>query len=198
MLPDPISPDAVRQDVNVVPMNFRKDFSPVPGNPGEFTEVHKVDLVKKGSHGESTPWKIAALKKDRILWPFVKPYYDRWLEGQEDPAEGTPIDCLPFIPPGAVAHLRNLHIRSAEDLAGVTDADLDRIGAGARMWREKAKAYVEAKQGDAKIADALAERDRENAQLRSEIEDLKAQVSVLMADKPRGRKPRDMAKDDDA
>src|SRR3546814_13402249 len=105
MLAEPVSPDAATYEVNIVPMNFRTEYKE---RDGKFEEVHKVDLVKKGSNGESTPWTIAALQKDRILWPAVRPYYERWCEGQEDPVDGTPIDVLPFIPTGGVGHLRNL------------------------------------------------------------------------------------------
>lgn len=179
MLPDPTSPDAVSHEINVVPMNFRKEFRPVAGAPGEFKEVHALDLVKKGSHGESTPWTIKALQQNPELWNYTRPFYERWLEGQEDPVDGTPLDVLPFVHKNLVDHLRSLHIRTAEDLAGLTDNDMQRVGMGARMMRDKARLYVQNKEGDAKLADALAERDAENANLRSELEELKAQVNAL-------------------
>lgn len=180
MLAHPTAPDESTYEVNVIPMNFRVEHIPIHGKPGEFREVHSVDLVKKGSNGESTPWTIPRLQQDQILWPAIKPFYARWLEGQEDPEEGTPIDCLPFLPVGLVPHLRLLHIRSAEDLAGVTDADLERIGQGSRMWREKTRAYLDAKAGGA-VAVANAELKVENERLGKELEELKAQVNSLVA-----------------
>jgi len=179
MLVQPISPDEAKQEINVIPMNFRRDYKPVKGNPDELREVHAVDLVKKGSHGESTPWSISELQKNEELWRYVKPYYDRWLEGQEDPTDGTPIDVLPFVPKGLVDHLRALNIRSAEDLAGLTENDLNRVGMGARRLKEKAVAYVEAMQGDAKFAERVADLSSENENLRAEIEDLKKMVNEL-------------------
>lgn len=179
MLADPLSPEATKHEINVIPMNFRKDYRPKKDEPGEFVEVHAVDLVKKGSHGEATPWTINALKKDEMLWPFVKPYYDRWLEGQEDPVDGTPIDVLPFIPRGLIDHLRYLNIRTAEDLADLTDNDMQRVGMGARLMVEKARKYIDAKSGEAKFASLLADRDAENEQLRAEIDELKAVVNEL-------------------
>lgn len=188
MFPNAFAQEAVTHEINVVPMNFRKDFVPRKDEPGEFKEVHKVDLVKKGSNGESTPWEIGRLQKDQILWPYIKPFYERWLEGQEDPVEGTPIDCLPFLPPGLVGHLRNLHIRSAEDLASVTDADLDRIGMGARGWREKARNYVEAKSGDARLAAVNADLQAEKERMQAEIDELKALVNSLTPEEKKTRK----------
>lgn len=197
MLADPMSPDATTHQVNVIPVDFRIEYIPVPEKPGEFREVEKVDLVKRGSeHGDRTPWRISALKQDQIIWPAVEKAYEHWKKGQEEPVEGTPIDACPFIAKAVAAHLRNLHYRSVEDLALATDADLNRIGMGARVMREKARLYIDAKKGDARLADALAERDAENERLRGDIEELRNQVNELMADKPKrgpGRPPKQEA-----
>jgi len=184
MLADPTSPDAVRQEVNVIPMNFRKDYRPSKQNNGEFEEFHSVDLVKKGTNGESTPWTIKTLQKDEILWPAVKPFYERWLEGQEDPVDGTPIDVLSFIPKGIHDHLRSLHIRTAEDLAAVNDADLNRIGMGARRMKEKCIAFLENKSAGASASE-VAELRTENEGLRKELDELKSLVDELTEDKPK-------------
>lgn len=184
MQPDPMSPEAAQQEINVIPLNFRSDFVPDRHNPGELKEVHKVDLVKKGTNGECTPWSIPALKKDMQLWPFVEPYYEYWLKGQEAPTEGIPLDVLPFLPPQIVKHLQNIHIRTAEDLARTTDSDLERIGMGARGWRAKAQAYLEAK-ADSRLAAEHADLKLANEQLQGEVEELKEQVAGLMADKPK-------------
>ncbi len=189
MLADPMLPEATAHEINVIPMNFRVDYKEVPGKPGEFTEAHKVDLVHKGSNGECTPWTIKALRKNEILWPHIKPYYDRWVEGQEDPETGTPIDCLPFLPPGLVPHLRLLHIRSAEDLAGCNDADLERIGMGARTWREKARTYM-ANKPAAEVIAANAELNEKLESQQTEIDELKEQINSLVAATPKRGRPR--------
>ena len=187
MQADPMSSDESTHEINIIPMNFRVDFVPVDAKPGEFKEVEKVDLVKKGSNGECTPWTIKALSKQEMLWPAVKPYYDRWKEGQEDPEVGTPIDCLPFLPPTLVPHLRLLHIRSAEDLAACTDADLERIGMGARNWRTKAQAYLDNKPA-AEIIAANAELNEKIEYQQLELDELKEQINALTA--ANGKTPR--------
>jgi len=180
MLADPTSPDAIRHEVNVVPLNFRKDHIPDPKNPGELKEVEMVDLIKKGSdHGDSTPWKISVLKADPILWPAIDPYYQHWLKGQDEPVDGTSIDALAFVSPGMSKRLKDLHIRSAEDLAKINESAIQAIGMGGRMLKEKARLFVEGKQGDVKLAAALATRDAENAQLREEVSELKALVNRI-------------------
>lgn len=190
MHPDPNSPEAVSKDINVVPMNFTVDYIPDREKPGELREIHRVDLVKKGTHGESTPWSIPALKKDSILWPHVQPYYEHWLKGQEDPVEGTPLDSLPFLPRMVVDHLKGIHIRTAEDLAEATEGALARIGMGARGWREKARSYLDAKAGASQIAAVNADLKAENEQLRADMEELRGQVNTLMVDKPKRGRPR--------
>lgn len=184
MRPDPLSPDAVHQEINVVPMNFRTDYIPIAGKPGEFKDVHGVDLVKKGSNGESTPWTIKSLQKEQLLWPYIKPFYERWLEGQEEPTEGTPLDVLPFLPKPVIEHLKSLLIRTAEDLAAANDADMDRIGMGARGWRQKTISYLEAKDGAAKISAVNDELTQQVERQQEEIEQLKAQVNSLVAVNP--------------
>lgn len=179
-----------QQDINVLPMNFRADFVPDKTKPGELKEIHRVDLVKKGSNGESTPWTITALKCQPAVWEYVEPYYNYWLKGQEPPVDGTPVDVLPFLPQGLVGHLKNIHIRTAEDLRDATDADLDRIGMGARGYRAKARTYLDAKE-DSKVVESNALLAKENEQLRADVDELKAQVNALVADKPRrGRPPK--------
>jgi len=197
MLPDFI--DAEKSQINVVPMNFRKDHVPIDGEAGEFKEVHRVDLVKKGGNGESTSWNIKNLKTDTQLWPYVEPYYDAWLKGQESPTSGTPVDVLPFLTPGLVAHLQSMMIRTAEDLAEVNDASMERIGMGARGYRDKARAYVEAKIGDGRVAAVNEKLERENKQLQAQLDELKADFEVLQSEvrgnqpplKKRGRPPKD-------
>jgi hypothetical protein len=194
MLPDPMSPDAVKHVVAVRPVNFRKDHKPDPKKPGELIEVHRVDLVKMGSGNHSTPWNIEALKKDTILWPAVKPAYEAWLSGQEEPPNGTPLDAWPGVTKGQVERFRLLHLRSVEDLANVTDPDMERIGMGARALREKARAYVKAKEGTSVMAEALAERDALIADQGRELAELRALIETATADKPKREKPSDVAK----
>ncbi len=189
MLVDPTSPDAVNARINVVPMNFRSEFVPDKTKPGEFKEIHKVDLVKKGSRGESTVWSLNALKKESFLWDFIEPYYNYWLKGQEDPVDGIPLDVLSFLPPAVVGHLKNIHIRTAEDLAACNEGALEKIGMGARGWREKARAYL-AEKDDAVLAEANVKLAKENELLRADMEELKEQVNSLVAGKPKRGRPR--------
>ena len=184
MSPDPFSQDATHQRPDVVPMDFRVDYKPVNDKPGEFREVHKVTLRKRGS-GDGTVWLISELKTSQ-LWPFVEPYYDAWVKGQEEPVIGTPLDVLPFVPKEAVARLKLIQIKTAEDLAESNETVLQRIGMGARSLRDKARAYL-ANKADSAIADRAQKMEAENAELKARVEELIEQVNSLV-DKPKRRK----------
>ena len=181
---DPAVDNAVaeleRKDISVFPHNFRVDHKPIKDKPGEFREVHWVDLIKRGS-GEKTPRPISEVKQDEVVWRFVKPYYEAWLEGQEEPTDGTPIDAVPFIPPSIVPHLKNLHIKTVEDLASLNDADMERVGMGAPGWRNKARTYLESVKDNAAVIEAKQALTEANAALQKEIEELKQQVNQLVA-----------------
>lgn len=190
---DPMSPEAIAKDINVIPMNFRIDFKPKRDNPTEFEETHHVDLVKKGTLGESTPYSIKMLKRDPVLWPYVKPYYDRWREGQDPPVNGTALEVLPFLPRAIVEHLKHINLKTAEDLADAEESVLERIGMGARGWREKARSYLKAKDGVALVATANAELTAQVESQQAEIDELREQVNALVSDKPRRGRPRKAA-----
>lgn len=190
MLPDPISPEATTHEVAIIPMNFRIDYRPVPGKPGEFREVEKVDLVKKGSNGQSTPHTIKELRENPMLWPVIKARYEAWKEGQAEPVDGTPLDVWPAVHKGQVDQLRLIHIRTVEDVAGLTDGDLERVGMGARALRDKARDFIEAKKGSAAIIEAKNQLEGENAQLRAELDELREMVNELSANQRKKPGPR--------
>lgn len=178
MLDDPFAQEAVEQNINIIPMDFREEFKPDPQRPGEFKTVHRVDLVKKGTNGESTPWNVENLKKEEFIWPHVKPAYERWLAGQEEPVNGTPLGVLSFLPKGIIEHLKGINILTAEDLADMDDNSMNRLGMGARNWREKTRLFLESK-ADGALAAQNVELQRQLDEQAKEMETLRTQVNAL-------------------
>lgn len=177
MLPD-LEGDGSQGVINVVPMNFRADHFLREGST-EFEERHYVDLVKKGTNGECTPWAINKLRKNVDIWRFIEPSYEAWLKGQEEPTEGTPVDVLPFLTPGIVSHLKSIMIRTAEDLANAEESTIERIGMGARSFKQKAQAYLDAKVGDGAVAALNQKLTHDNETLRGEIAALRELVEGM-------------------
>jgi hypothetical protein len=149
--------------------------------PGDTKEVHMCEWVKKGGSGATTCEKIARLKKDAAVWPVIEPAYTAWLKGQEEPTTGTALSAWPGVNTAQADRLRLMHIRTVEDVAALTDADMEKVGMGALALRDKARAFMKAKQGEAQFAAAMTERDEENARLKAQVEELNATVAALAA-----------------
>lgn len=188
-----------QRDVPAIrPLKFWLDHEP-SGKPGEFREVEYVEWAKKGTNSSTKVEKIAHLKKRGAqgqinpAWPVIEPYYDAWKKGQEEPTTGTPLSVLPFLTKGQVEHYRLLNIRSAEDLARVSEGDFERMGMGARKARDQAAAYVQAKQNEAVVAAHMAEVKEENAALKAQIDELTKAMNQLTANMPKRDKPRNVA-----
>jgi hypothetical protein len=192
---DPLSPDAVKQVFDVVPMNWRTEYKPIKDKPGEFKPVIWVDLVKKGSRGESVPHRLVDLQRNTQLWPHVEPYHAAWAKGQEPPVDGTPLEAWPGVTREQVEVLKHLHIRTVEDLAQTNEPALERIGMGSRRLRERAQTYLKSKEGGhAQIAAALGSRDEEIAELKRQLAEQAKDIAALTRDKPQRDRPGDVAK----
>jgi hypothetical protein len=169
-----------RERPHVAVLRIWTEYDDVPGKPGEVTECHWMEYVKKGSNGASVTEKVRRIEKtNAALWEVVEGSYRAWLKGQEDPVDGTPLAAWPGVNPAQADRLKLIHVRTVEDVAALTDADLDRVGMGARSLRDKARAFIEAKKGSSIVAEAMAEKDRQIAELMQNVADLTATVKDL-------------------
>lgn len=130
----------------------------IPDADAKLVPVDWVRWAKVGSNGATTDEKVERIKKHNpVVWDGIRQAYERWKAGQDAPVDGTPLEAWPGISKGQLAALRLLNILSVEDLAGVNDAALDRIGMGARALRDRAQKFIAAQSdGTAAIAARLA------------------------------------------
>jgi hypothetical protein len=169
-----------RERPHVAVLRIWTEYDDVPGKPGEVTECHWMEYVKKGSNGASVTEKVRRIEKtNAALWEVVEGSYRAWLKGQEDPVDGTPLAAWPGVNPAQADRLKMIHVRTVEDVAALTEADLDRVGMGARALRDKARSFIEAKKGSSIVAEAMAEKDRQIAELMQNVADLTATVKDL-------------------
>lgn len=191
---DLVSPTDGQQIPAIVPLKFWKDHEP-SDVPGELKAVDWVEYAKKGQNGATVVDKISRIKKSQILWDVLEQPYERWLKGQEEPEDGTPLSAWPGVTRGQVDALKAINIRTVEDVAMLTDSDLERVGMGARDLRKRALAFVET-QMDRSALEALRTADRaEMDSLLEQVRTLTETVEQLTASKPRrGRQPKDAAK----
>lgn len=117
----------------------------------------------------------------RRRWPAQ---YNAFKAGREEAVVGTPLEMWPPIgSPAMVQTLKAMHVRTVEDLAGLSDAGINNIGMGGRVLREKAQLWLsEAKDKGAAILTALEERDSDKAtiqQLQEQVAELSSEVRAL-------------------
>jgi hypothetical protein len=87
----------------------------------------------------------------------------------QDEAVGTPLSAWAGLSPERVAEYQYMKVATVEQLAGVSDLNIQRMGAGTLAERQRARDYIEAAKSRAPMLRAQAE----NAALRSEMEALR-------------------------
>ena len=135
-----------------------------------------------------------------------KAEYERFAEGKEQIADGTPLSELPFLTEAKRAGLRASKVYTAEALASLDGKKLATLGADAREMKNMATAYLERATGAAGVTAMAAELEAMRAELAAmrggaepitappttdyaeaqAKEDLKAQIADLTGSRPRG------------
>ncbi len=179
--------------LNIRIHRFFEQSDPVNDNAGKFTGINKVrDYVEYGPPGlmdkQSVIVRIERLSKvsdpgmdstnpaarhawDR--WEFIKPYYEAWKKGEELPEGGTPLAALNFLRAEDAVVLKRHGIKTAEDLAELTDTNITKIPLPSmREKRVQAKRFLEAQDTNKTAAKTLA--------LESEISAMREQMAELM------------------
>ena len=134
-----------REPVAIMPIEFWTEYS---GEGADMKAADWVRWVKKGDSMRSTvAEKVSRLKKGMVgeeIWAVIKPYYERWKEGQDAPVIGMPLDAAPFATKEMVRVLAQVEIRSVEDLANAEEAALNKLPIpGIIGMRAKAKALLD-------------------------------------------------------
>ena len=119
--------------------------------------------------------------------------YAAWKQNRvEEMVSGTPLKAWPLMPKGIMMEMNAAHIRSVEELAEVSDANMARFSDG-RLWREKAKAWLEAAKGAGEAAKYAVENER----LHEMVGNLQKQISALRTQIGEPENPLDSARMDE-
>lgn len=135
-----------------------------------FYNVEMVDM-----HFAGDPYKIVSVRvtdEHKQRWPKA---YNAFKGTGEFAVEGTPLKEWPALSVAQVAEYNAMHIHTLEQLISVDDNGIQRMGLGARHIIAKAKAYLEAAQGNAPIEKLAAE----NIDLKEQIGLMQRQVDEL-------------------
>lgn len=134
-----------------------------------------------------------AIMMAHARWNSIKPQYDAWKDGRETPIDGTPLAAWPGITSDQADFLRNLGIRTVEEIAEASDSIVTKIPfPGARELRTSAQAFL--KSADkAKVATEITTLSEKNRALEEQLEEMRQIVLEMQsergAEKP-GRKSR--------
>lgn len=139
--------------------------------PGNSTTQVRRPVKLKGD--ESTP-------SDAQRWPMQ---WQAFQSQSEQVHSGIPVTEWPPLTKSQALGLKALQIHTVEQLANVPDNGLTWLGA--REMQQKALAWLKTADGGAEVLRLT----KENENLRSDVETLKAQFAELAAaNKPKGRK----------
>jgi len=118
---------------------------------------------------------------DNVRWPVQ---YAAFKNQSVQPQVGTPITEWPVVSKSMAMNLKSLNIHTVENLAEVSDGNLQNIGMGARDLRDKAIAFIE----QAKDGSGIVKLQEENKDLRTKIEALQNQINALAEQKSKKKK----------
>ena len=115
-----------------------------------------------------------AKDQDKQRFPFQ---WARFEQGTQQAESGTPLEEWPLMTPATIRTYKAMNIFNVEGLAAVSDGNLQKLGPGARVFRDQAIAYLE------RAAEGAGTRQlaAENKDLRAELEALKLNMADLAA-----------------
>lgn len=107
-----------------------------------------------------------------------------WRAGQTLPPVGSPIRGWGVLSPVQQEMLTSMNILTVEDLAGINDEGMRRIGMGGLDLKNKAKGWLAQLQDKGPLTQEIASVKAENAQLKASLETMQAQLDKLAASIP--------------
>lgn len=135
-----------------------------------WRDEERVKVIMPGNQLTVPVFKVTDEHRQR--WPKE---YAAFKEGVEFTEEGTPLEQWPVLSKGQVKELRYLGFKTVENVAAVSDANLQRMGLGARALREMAKSYLD----DAAKHALETKLTRENQVLRDQVAAMQNQIEQL-------------------
>ena len=148
-----------------------------------ITPLYSKDVIEM----EVATWFLNMendLRNDRIPPSWVDAYrkaYAAWQNGQELPPTGTAIRGWGVISPAQQETLIRMSILTVEDLAGINDEGIRRLGMGGNDLKNKAAGWLKQLTDKGPLTQEIAAVKAENALLKTSTDTLEAQVKALTA-----------------
>lgn len=168
-----------------------------PDGLGGFKEIDMVEYCAVGKANMATTVStVASLGKLQPLnpgdenmaimmaharWNAIKPQYDAWKQGREVPIDGTALAAWPGISSDQAEMLRNMGLRTVEEIAEASDSIITKIPfPGARELRSSAQNFLKAAD-KTKTAAAISDLEAKLRERDDALEEMKAIVLEMQA-----------------
>lgn len=156
-----------------------KELREVDGKPRHVWEKREMVELRVPGDKLNAPVKFVT-DKEKERWPAQ---YAAWKAGQDqETAGGWPLEKWPGADVAQVEALRDAKVRTVEQLAGMSDANLSKLGPGWRPMRQAAQDFLKAAESAAPMAALREENDKLKSQQaadRKMIEDLAERLKKL-------------------
>lgn len=159
---------------NAIP-TFERKAVRGPDKDGQPTFVEQEFVLILVPGDRKTEWYGRVTDEHRVE-RFPK-QYAAWKAGQEAPTEGTPLSDVAWIGRAQAEELAYQHVKTVEQLANLSDAQLKgAIAMAGYQLRDRAKRHIEELKGAAPAEKQAAE----NAELKSTISQMQGQMAEMM------------------
>ena len=139
-----------------------------------------ITMVNVQQPGDMNPVTREYRPGDERRWPEAWAAYQ---EGRKAPVDGTPVSILFPASPAMVHNLEGVGVHTIEQLASVTDTGLGNIPMGLTL-RDKAKAFLDARDGADGFNKLQAQLERKDEQMRSmqmQMTEMQSQLATIAA-----------------
>jgi hypothetical protein len=185
--------------------SVRNEVATVAEGRAIFDTVLSVDVITPGQKSSTPRFELERIWSEKSLKhmapntePSKKTY--KYMEYQEQIEKfkrqeaagdmgGTPLKMWPRVDRGLAATLMAANVYTVEQLAGISDANLDIVGIGGRELREQAKAFLASAEGTADLSaltGAVSDLKRENERLSGALALANSQIIALQKAKEEG------------
>ncbi|PDT15902.1 hypothetical protein CO670_15515 [Rhizobium sp. J15] len=103
--------------------------------------------------------------------------YEAFQRGQTYAGAGTPLSEVPFLTKAKVRELQLANVHTAEAFAALDGTNLQKLGMGARELRDQVRAWVEKISKNSDVAKLAGE----NEALKAKMDEMQAQIAMLMS-----------------
>lgn len=139
-----------------------------------FKDEERVEIIMPGISQLTKP--VEKVRKEHIdRWPDE---YKAFKAGQEFALNGTPLEQWPILKRAQVLTLKAADFRTVEDIAGMSDIAVQRVGMGGARLRDLARSYLDEAVAQAVLARTTAENERNQVVLAEQNEKI-ANLSSL-------------------